>query len=136
MSTSTKPQRTTDDLRRLMQKHSAALATPSPSDRPVTASAPASFVAAAPSSRISKPLPSASTSSDRCTIRMSPQEFKCISEVILEVHQRIGLRLTTSDILRIGLARVGEGTPIMEAEVAILRGKDGRRIKRREFLQE
>lgn len=68
---------------------------------------------------------------DRCTVRLTGSEMANINQLILETHQRTGERITSSDVLRIALCRVGSGTPIAASEIKSLRDTDGRRMKYR-----
>ena len=68
---------------------------------------------------------------DRCTVRLTGSEMANINQLILETHQRTGERITSSDVLRIALSRVGAGTPIAASEIKSLRDTDGRRMKYR-----
>jgi hypothetical protein len=135
----TKPHKssdTRDQLRRLMSQHTAATtARPAPMAAAVPAAAPVAHatppakpVAPAMPAPVAAPRP-ATTAGDRCTLRLAAPELAKIDRLILETHQRVGERITTSDVLRIGLARVTTTAPITAAEIAALRASDGRRSR-------
>lgn len=66
----------------------------------------------------------------RCTVRLSISELDRLDQIILQTHQEIGERITMSDVLRIGLKRVGSSTPISLHDVASLKTNDRRRTER------
>ena len=68
---------------------------------------------------------------DRCTVRLTGPELATVNRLILETHQRTGERITSTDVLRIALARVGAGSAIVASEIQALRTTDGRRINYR-----
>lgn len=145
--TPSKTSDTRDQLRRLMSQHTAAtvaarpanpaqsIAAVPPTPRSIAASVPPATSSVKPTlSAESKPSPTpkkTAASGDRCTLRLPASEIAKIDHLILETHQRVGQRMTVSDVLRIGLARITSSLPIAEAEIAALRASDGRRIKSR-----
>ena len=158
MSSSTKTTDTRQQLRNLMQQHTATTFAPaanttvqiqSPTSaqvRPQAAivSPPASSPLVGPTSSPPRPIEAGDSGDktgggdhrdsayrkeqgDRRTIRLSAQELDKVNRLTLETHQRIGERITTSDVLRIGLARVGQSAPITSDEIGTLRSTDRRR---------
>jgi hypothetical protein len=125
----TTPTKTTVDtrtqLRNLMSQHTAATyAKPSV---PVAARDNAPIVAKAMTPATptlpSKPV----VASERYTVRLLPGEIEKVDALTLEAHQRLGERITVSDVLRIGLTRIGTNAPITADELAGLRSRDRRR---------
>lgn len=143
--TPTKINDTRDQLRRLMTRHTAATVHP-PLVPPAVKATPARNVPSAPEA-VREALPEVAPRAEatpqmaspakkggvgeRCTLRLSGVELSKIDRLILETHQRVGERITVSDVLRIGLARVTAASPIAGSEIALLRASDGRRIKER-----
>jgi hypothetical protein len=65
----------------------------------------------------------------RFTVRLSAPELARLGGIVLATHQTTGERITPTDVLRIGLGRVGEQAPITPADIATLRATDARRTK-------
>jgi hypothetical protein len=120
MTTSAKPLDTRTQLKNLMSQHTAAtyarpaapIATPRPTSQPM-----------APLQR------KAAAATERFTVRLLPIENQHVDTLTLEAHQRLGERITVSDLLRIGLSRIGANSPVTAEELAALRTKDRRRIR-------
>jgi hypothetical protein len=153
MTKSSKSSDTRDQLRRLMSQHTAAtvvrpIASPSVAassavrnvavDVPVhwngpgvsihaPAVAPISAPPAVPAVKTPKAQVSKTATGVRWSLRPDASELAKIDQMILEAHQRVGQRLTISDVLRIGLLRMTKTSPITAAEIAALRATDGRR---------
>lgn len=60
---------------------------------------------------------------------MTAKESDSIDAMTLEVHQRLHKRITVSDVIRIGLSRMGKNVPINDDEIEALRALDRRRSK-------
>jgi len=127
-----KPTNTADQLRALMRSHiqnsnfaphTAPVITPAPKAPVIatTVAAPASQDIISPSNR---------TFSPRYSLRLLPAEISKINIIINSSMNATGERLTLTDVLRIGLGRLGEGTPIGKEEIDQLRVTDGRRTHR------
>lgn len=137
MTTPTKSADTRSQLRNLMSQHTAATFSRPNSASPAS-STPANSLPAAPAR---DPLPAASparatsqpqssrVTGERYTVRLTPQEIQKLDSLTLEVHQRLGKRITLSDVLRIGLLRVSPTAPITADELTQLRATDRRRIR-------
>jgi hypothetical protein len=134
MNKTTKSNDTHNQLREIMQRHTATLGasttvteTLSP---PVTAPT-AIKVAVSGVSVVPQSMPMVNSSrtktAERCTTRLLMTEVARVNDIILETHQRTGKPITTSDVLRIGLRRVGGKAPITPEEIAALRATDARR---------
>ena len=142
MTKTNKSSDTRDQLRRLMIRHTAATEARPAAPRtapaqgtPVSAAAHAPVIAVAPAVPATNAIKTpaapkpAAAGGERCTLRLAPSELAKIDRSILETHQRVGERITTSDVLRIGLARVTGTAPITAAEITALRATDGRRSR-------
>jgi hypothetical protein len=150
--TMTKPHKsndTRDQLRQLMSRHTAATAPATVRTVPVNSTAqrgrgyeqptervaqtPVAATPAAPVAPAIKPpvasTPKSLSGHEKFSVRLIRPEPARIDRLILETHQRVGERITASDVLRIGLARVNDSAPITAAEIAALRAIDGRRSK-------
>jgi hypothetical protein len=127
MTTSTKSPDTRTQLRNLMSQHTAASQSRPSAPIPARNPAPVAAHQNAPATPLppSKPL----ASGDRCTVRLSLAEIAKVDTLTLEAHQRLGERITVSDVLRIGLIRVGTNAPITAEELAGLRSMDRRRSR-------
>lgn len=126
MTQSNKSSDTRDQLRRLMSRHTATtVAKPAPViESPKVAPRPVAPVQVKQPVVKSVALPAAKVSA-----RLSASDLTKIDRLILDAHQRVGERITVSDVLRIGLARVTGTSPISAAEIAALRANDGRRTQ-------
>lgn len=133
----TPPKNTNDELRALMQQHTAAtFAKPAMTlarAAPTTARAETLPPRPAPASATAEPTVLSSVSrvrpNDRCTVRLTPAELEKLDRLILWAHMNLGARLTLSDVLRIGLSRVGEDAPPASHEVEKIRSHDARRLR-------
>jgi hypothetical protein len=67
--------------------------------------------------------------SPRYSLRLLPSELSKINMIINSTMNATGERVTLTDILRVGLGRLGEGAPISKEEINLLRSSDGRRSK-------
>lgn len=138
MKTPFKPNDTHEQLRAIMQRHTATIGAGAPlsgmtSNAPVMVTAvkitPPVSHAATP--RAAVPVPVAKKV-ERSTVCLSMAEVARVDAIILETHQRTGKPITTSDVLRIGIRRVGEHAPITSEEIATLRANDGRRSRNKQ----
>ena len=127
MNKSQKSTATRDQLRSLMQRHTEAHREARP--RPVTVTAVTTSPSAAILSKPIQPLAPRTIVHQRFTVRLSAPELARLGSIVLITHQTTGERITPTDVLRIGLGRVGEKAPITPAEVAALRATDARRTK-------
>ncbi len=134
MNKTTKSNDTHNQLREIMQRHTATLgaSTTVTETLPPPIAAPTSVKVAVSSASVtpqSKPIvnPSMAKTAERCTTRLLMTEVARVNDIILETHQRTGKPITTSDVLRIGLRRVGRKAPITPEEIAALRATDARR---------
>jgi len=105
---------TSEQLRALMQTHTEMAAAPVPA-APPTVVAPAVH---------EKP----TVSSTRYSLRLLPVEIAKINMIIKNTVLVAGERTTLTDVLRVGLGRLGESAQISAAELALLRAGDRRRI--------
>jgi hypothetical protein len=126
----TKPQKSTatlDQLRGLMRRHAETQGDTQPPPVNITA------VATTPSPMIlptrSEPAIPKAIVHQRFTVRLNAAELAKLGSVVLTTHQKAGERITPTDILRIGLGRVGENSPISHTEIAALRATDARRTR-------
>lgn len=137
MKTPTK--NTSDELRALMQQHTAATFA-KPAATPARPAAAMARVDSVPTPQRSAPASVAATATvapsasrvrpnDRCTVRLTPAELEKLDRLILWAHMNLGARLTLSDVLRIGLSRVGEDAPPASHEVEKIRSHDARRLR-------
>ncbi len=114
-----------EQLRGLMHRHAQTQAETQP--RTVTVTAVTALPATAPApEKTQTPTPKAIVH-ERFTVRLNAPELARLGEIVLLTHQRTGQRITPTDILRVGLGRVGEKTPITSAEITALRATDARR---------
>ncbi len=127
---SSKSKVTREQLRLLMLRHADAATPvdikPAAEVAPVLASPPPAISAPA---RGNDALEKKTIPSERCTLRLTQPELQKIDRQILEVHQRLGERITLSDILRIGLTRLTSQSPVDKSEILVLRASDGRRVR-------
>lgn len=118
----TKTTSTTDQLRALMTRHTATVSAPvAPIPRtqvqPAPASAPPAtttkpaVVPAAAAAPVTVSQPSKRHAAGRCTVWLSPVELAKVNTLMLQMHQRTGKPVTATEILRIGLSRVGKKSP-------------------------
>lgn len=115
---------TRDQLRALMQRHT---------DKPTPQAAPApSGGASVPSTQSLRPQAGVGqpTPNERCTVRLMPAELHRVNNVIAKAIQDTHERVTVTDVLRIGLQRLEQSSPITAEEISLLRTTDGRRSKR------
>jgi hypothetical protein len=123
MSTTNKPNDTRAQLRSLMSQHTAATyAKPAPvsSVQLPTASRPIPIPAV-------PRVPQSVASRIRYTVPLSPKDVERLNTISLEAHQRLGKRLSISEIFRIGLARISSHAPITADELHAMRFLDERR---------
>ena len=110
-------------LRNLISQHTAAtyskpaIVTPIPTP----AVARPAFMPSAPKA------PNPASSRIRYTVPLSAKDVERLNSISLEAHQRLGNRLSISEILRIGLARISSHAPITADELHAMRFLDGRR---------
>ena len=123
MIKSQKTTATLDQLRGLMRQHTETHrdAPPRPSGKKETGPT------ALPEP--SQPMPPKAIVHQRFTVRLSAPELVRLGGLVLATHQTTGERITPTDVLRIGLGRVGEQAPITPADIATLRATDARRTK-------
>jgi hypothetical protein len=122
MNTATRPSNTQSQLRNLMAQHTATTYA-----KPVVASpTPVAVVTKALPQAVGLPTKAALVGV-RYTVRLSPSEITRLDAISLETHQRLGKRLTVSEVFRIGLARVGSNAPITAEELQGIRSLDRRR---------
>ena len=124
----TKPTSTTSEqLRKLMQSHvENAAAKPEPilkSPEAITQHPRAVITSAKPVATM--PLPAAT----RYSLRLLAPEISKINSVIQNTLEQTGERVTLTDVLRVGIGRVGDSSPISRHELVLLRKTDGRRTK-------
>jgi len=103
-----------------MQTHTEMAAAPAP----VVVATPAQ----APVVSSSRPEVPATTASQRYSLRLVPTEIAKINSIIKNTVLVTGERTTLTDVLRVGLGRLGESAQISAAELALLRAGDRRRI--------
>jgi hypothetical protein len=65
----------------------------------------------------------------RQSLRLIPSELSKINTIINLTLEQTGERATVTDVLRIGLKRLGESFHITREEIKLLRAADGRRHK-------
>jgi hypothetical protein len=65
----------------------------------------------------------------RHSLRLLQTEISKINIIINSTMNMTGERITLTDVLRVGLGRLGEGAPISREEIDILRTTDGRRTR-------
>ena len=116
---------TLDQLRGLMRRRSETHGDAPP--RPVTITAATTIPTAAILPKPAQPPASKAIVHQRFTVRLSAPELAKLGGVVLTTHQTTGERITPTDVLRIGLGRVGEKTPVTTMEVTALRATDARR---------
>lgn len=136
MTTKTAKPDMREQLRGFMQRHSDVVASaPAPilavheSAQPpleVTPTRSKQTLASKPPKVLPAIVPSAGI---RFTVRIEDPELQSVNKVIGRALQELCQRITVSDVLRIGLSRVGEKSPITMGEIAALRATDGRRSK-------
>ncbi|HUO08139.1 MAG TPA: hypothetical protein VM008_07565 [Phycisphaerae bacterium] len=63
----------------------------------------------------------------RYTVVLSQSEGDKLNALALELHQRLGKRVTMIELFRIALARVNANAPITAEELAAIRALDRRR---------
>jgi hypothetical protein len=118
---------TAEQLRKLMNSHvENAAAKPEPvlkTAEAVTASQPAFQ----PAAKLVSPAPQPSPA--RYSLRLLAPEISKINSIIQETLEKTGERVTLTDVLRVGIGRVGESSPIARHEIVYLRKNDGRRTK-------
>lgn len=112
-----------NQLRALMQSQIEVAATPSSS--PPIATAPQPPKTVTPPKE--PPLVFAREAPTRYSLRLLPTEIAKINSIIKNTVQTTDQRITLTDVLRVGLGRLGESTPVSTAELAVLRTTDGRR---------
>jgi hypothetical protein len=123
-----KPQKSTatlDQLRGLMHHHAETHR--EAQSQPVTVTAVATIPSTAVLSKPLQPPAPKAIVHQRFTVRLNAPELARLGEIVLVTHQRTGQRITPTDILRVGLGRVGEKAPITSAEITALRATDARR---------
>lgn len=127
MIKSQKSTATLDQLRGLMRRHSTTHGAPPP--QPVTVTAATTTPSTAILPKPSQPPHPKAIVHQRFTVRLSAPELARLGDIVLATHQTTGERITPTDVLRIGLGRVGEKAPITPADIAALRATDARRTK-------
>ena len=126
-----KPSTTTDQLRALMQNHVEVTAASSPANAPLTPVAAMTLEqpAVRPLARMKSDQPPVGKwpGSMRYSLRLLPTEIAKINGIVNVSLQKTGERITLTDVLRVGLKRLGDSAPISGAELVALRTTDGRR---------
>jgi hypothetical protein len=115
----TKKPTTTDQLRALMKSHVEVAAVP-------VIEVPQEPAKPATAKQDTIPAPAIPTPA-RYSLRLLPSEIAKINSIIKNTVQTISQRVTLTDVLRVGLRRLGESAPLSAAELAALRTTDGRR---------
>lgn len=122
-------------LRTLMRRHSETIAS-SPEAAPEIPDTGASQSRSSDSPRPDipprrvRPIASvpAQPGKQRFSIRLTDGEIQRLNRIIGQALATTGQRVTVSDVLRVGLGRVGGShPPLSESEIAALRAMDGRR---------
>ena len=123
MSTMNKNPDTRAQLRHLITQHTAAtFAKPAPvTPMPPPDVARPAFLPSAPQA------PTPRSSRIRYTVPLSAHDVERLNAISLEAHQRLGKRLSISEVFRIGLARISSHAPITVDELQAMRFLDGRR---------
>ena len=124
----TKTQKNSDtltQLRGLMHRHTQTQAEAQP--RPVVVTNVTTLPAATPIAQRTPASVRTAIVHERFTVRLNAPELARLGEIVLATHQRIGQRITPTDVLRVGLGRVGDNAPITAAEITTLRATDARR---------
>lgn len=118
---------TAEQLRKLMNSHvENAAAKPAPVLKTTeTIAAPQAAIPAAPKLVAATPPPVAT----RYSLRLLSPEISKINSIIQNTLEKTGERVTLTDVLRVGIGRVGESSPIARHEIVFLRKTDGRRTK-------
>jgi hypothetical protein len=81
-----------------------------------------------PSRSANRTLPgSADPLAVRLSIRLLKADAERIDAIAFEVHQRLGKRITVTEVLKVGLARISGDAPITRDEMAKLKATDRRR---------
>jgi len=118
---------TAEQLRKLMNSHvENAAAMPEPvfkTTEPVAAPQPAN----PPVSKIISPTPPSVAA--RYSLKLLPAEISKINSIVQSTLEKTGERVTLTDVLRVGIGRVGESSPIARHEIVYLRKNDGRRTR-------
>ena len=112
-------------LRGLMRHHTETQREAPP--RPVTVTAVTTMPSTAVMVKPTQPPAPKAIVHERFTVRLNAPELARLGELVLTTHQRTGHRITPTDVLRVGLGRVGENSPITAAEISALRATDARR---------
>ena len=118
---------TTEQLRKLMNSHvENAAAKPAPvlkTTEAVTTPQPAN----PPTAKIVSATPPSVAA--RYSLKLLPAEISKINSIVQSTLEKTGERVTLTDVLRVGIGRVGESSPIARHEIIYLRKNDGRRTK-------
>lgn len=121
------PPSTTDQIRKLMQRHvgKPTVATPRMMTRPVALSTPREDIPVIRTNNVATELPAP----NRTSIRLLPTDLAKINRIINLTIEQIGERVTATDVLRTGLGRLGDSSHITRQEITALRAGDGRKKK-------
>jgi hypothetical protein len=114
---------TIEKIRSLMTTHTAVTEAKPAAPTSVAPPAPMKPLVFGPKPELLRP----PLKADRYSVRLNPQEVQKIESIALEIHQRIGKRISMAEIFRIGLLRLGPNTPITADEVVAVRAMDRRR---------
>lgn len=129
MSNSSKMTSTASQLRSLMSQHTTrTFSRPAePAPQPMEVPPPAAAPRMTPRSVEEPPVRKARAFGPRYTVVLSPSEGDKLNALALELHQRLGKRVTMIELFRIALARVNANAPITAEELAAIRALDRRR---------
>jgi hypothetical protein len=120
---------TSEQLRKLMQSHVELTA----NKREPPPQSPAAMPAAQAGTARTKSLPVMPANDalvvTRYSLRLLDSEVAKINAIIHSALEHTGQRITLTDVLRVGLSRVGESSPITRAEIGVLRASDARRTR-------
>jgi hypothetical protein len=124
----TKPtSNTSEQLRKLMQSHvEKAAAKPEPALK-------TSEIISTPPVTVTETTKSAALvqipSTMRYSLKLRSDELSKIGSIIHNTFEKTGERVTLTDVLRVGVGRVGESSPLTRQEIVYLRATDRRRTK-------
>lgn len=118
---------TAEQLRKLMNSHVENAATkPEPVLKTTEVAAMPQPANPPPVKIFSATPPPAPT---RYSLRLLSPEISKINSIIQTTLEKTGERVTLTDVLRVGIGRVGEASAIARHEIIYLRKHDGRRTK-------
>jgi len=118
---------TREQLQKFMQSHiEKAAARPEPS---LKISEIISTVPATNTKSSKSAMPAQTSAPARYSLRLLSPEISKINSIIHNTLEQTGERVTLTDVLRVGIGRVGETSPISRHEIVFLRASDRRRNK-------